>query len=198
MQKEVLSFFKNHRILTHLILMVVVVFILLYFAIKFMDVYTRHGVEVVVPEIKKLTVEEAMPILERQDLSCQIIDSIYNKNMRPGVILEQIPREGSAIKRDKDIYVIINTIMPRQVPFPEVRDISYRQASSMIEGLGFPKPDIEYEVSQYKDLVISVKLGNKQVDAGDKYPLTTKFTIVVGQGMDAIDAMEEDTLDIIY
>ncbi|MBO5720466.1 MAG: PASTA domain-containing protein [Bacteroidales bacterium] len=198
MQKGVLSFFKNHRILTHLILMVVVVFILLYFAIKFMDVYTRHGVEVVVPEIKKLTVEEAMPILERQDLSCQIIDSIYNKNMRPGVILEQIPREGSAIKRDKDIYVIINTIMPRQVPFPEVRDISYRQASSMIEGLGFPKPDIEYEVSQYKDLVISVKLGNKQVDAGDKYPLTTKFTIVVGQGMDAIDAMEEDTLDIIY
>ncbi|MBR4962310.1 MAG: PASTA domain-containing protein, partial [Muribaculaceae bacterium] len=101
-----LSFFKNHRILTHLILMFLVVLIILYFAVKFMNNYTNHGVEVVVPEIKTLTVEEAMPILERQSLSCQVIDSIYNKNLRPGIIIEQIPRAGSTIKTEKEIYVV--------------------------------------------------------------------------------------------
>lgn len=191
----VLLFLKNHKILTHLILMFIVVLILLYFAVKFMNTYTNHGVEVVVPEIKTLTVEEAMPILERQSLSCEIIDSIYNKNLRPGIIIEQVPRAGSTIKTDKDIYVVINTVMPRQVPYPEITDISYRQASSMLEGLGFPKPDIKYVASQYKDLVISSKLGNKEVKAGDKYPLTTKFTIVVGKGM---DYQESDSLDIEF
>ena len=175
--------------------MFIVVLILLYFAVKFMNTYTNHGVEVVVPEIKTLTVEEAMPILERQSLSCEIIDSIYNKNLRPGIIIEQVPRAGSTIKTDKDIYVVINTVMPRQVPYPEITDISYRQASSMLEGLGFPKPDIKYVASQYKDLVISSKLGNREVKAGDKYPLTTKFTIVVGKGM---DYQESDSLDIEF
>ena len=195
MQKGMLSFFKNHRILTHLILMFLVVLIILYFAVKFMNNYTNHGVEVVVPEIKTLTVEEAMPILERQSLSCQVIDSIYNKNLRPGIIIEQIPRAGSTIKTEKEIYVVINTIMPRQVPFPEITDISYRQASSMIEGLGFPKPDIKYVASQYIDLVISSKLGSRDVKAGEKYPLTTKFTLVVGKG-EAYD--EDENIDIEF
>ena len=195
MDNKILSFFKNHRIITHLLLMFVVVLLLIYVAVKFMNNYTNHGVEVVVPEIKTLTVEEAMPILERQSLSCQVIDSIYNKNLRPGIIIEQVPRAGSTIKTHKDIYVVINTIMPRQVPFPEITDISYRQASSMIEGLGFPRPDIKCVASQYKDLVISAKLGNREVKAGDKYPLTTKFTIVVGKGM---DYQESDSLDIEF
>ena len=189
------SFFKKHRILTHLLLMFVVVLVILFFAVKFMNNYTHHGVEVVVPEIKTLTVEEAMPIWERQSLSCQIIDSIYNKNLRPGIIIEQVPRAGSTIKTNKEIYVVINTIMPRQVPFPDITDISYRQASSMIEGLGFPKPDIKYVASQYIDLVISSKLGNREVKAGEKYPLTTKFTLVVGKGL---DYQEEDDLEIEF
>ena len=193
--QKILLFLKNHKILTHLILMFIVVLILLFVTVKFMNNYTHHGVEVVVPEIKTLTVEEAMPILERQSLSCQIIDSIYNKNLRPGIIIEQVPRAGSTIKSDKDVYVVINTVMPRQVPFPEITDISYRQASSMLEGLGFPKPDIKCVVSQYKDLVVSVKLGNRTVSAGEKYPLTTKFTIVVGKGM---DYQEPDSLDIEF
>ena len=195
MQKGIIPFFKEHRILSHLILMFVVVLVLLYLAIKFMDNYTNHGVEVVVPDIKTLTVEEATPILDRQSLSCQIIDSIYNKNLRPGIIIEQVPRAGSTVKSNKDIYVVINTIMPRQVPFPEITDISYRQASSMLEGLGFPKPDIKYIASQYKDLVVATKLANRNVKVGEKYPLTTKFTIVVGKGM---DYQEVDSLDIEF
>ena len=195
MLKKIFTFLKNHRIITHLLLMFVVVLVLLYFAVRYMDTYTHHGVEVVVPEIKTLTVEEATPILERQSLSCQIIDSIYNKNLRPGIIIEQVPRAGSTVKSNKDVYVVINTIMPRQVPFPEIADISYRQASSMLEGLGFPKPDIKCVASQYKDLVISTKLGNKEVKAGEKYALTTKFTLVVGKGM---DYQEIDSLDIEF
>ena len=193
--QRIFSFFKEHKILTHLLLMFIVVLILLFVAVKFMNSYTHHGVDLVGRGIIKITVEEALPILERQSLSCQIIDSIYNKNLRPGIIIEQVPRAGSTIKSDKDIYVVINTVMPRQVPLPEITDISYRQASSMLEGLGFPKPDIKCVASQYKDLVVSVKLGNRNVRAGEKYPLTTRFTIVVGKGM---DYQEIDSLDIEF
>lgn len=201
--KKVLDFFKNHMILTHLLLMAVVGVVLLWVAISYMDNFTRHGVEEEVPDIKNLTVEEATPVLEKKSLSCQIIDSIYNKNLRPGIIIEQTPRAGSTIKHGKDIYVIINTISPRQVPFPEITDISYRQAMSMLEGLGFPAPDIECVVSQYKDLVVEAKYRDIVVKTGDKYPITTRFTIVVGKGPDYIgeevvledDIVEDDNLN---
>lgn len=199
MQKRgLISFLKNHRILTHLILMFFVLLVILYFAVSYMDDYTRHGVEVTVPEIKNLTVEEATPILERESLKCQVIDSIYNKNLRPGIIIEQVPSEGSTIKREKDIYVVINTIMPRQMPFPEIKDISYRQAISMLEGVGFPKPEIEFVKSQYKDLVVGAKYRNKEVLAGDKYPLTAKFTIIVGKGMkyEPTDTLNIDNIEL--
>ena len=65
----------------------------------------------------------------------------------------------------------------------------------MLEGLGFPKPDVKYIASQYKDLVVTIKLGNREVKVGEKYPLTTKFTIVVGKGM---DYQEVDSLDIEF
>ncbi len=193
--KKLFNFFKNHMILTHLLLMTVVGVILVWVAISYMDNYTRHGVEEEVPDIKNLTVEEATPILERKSLSCQVIDSIYDKNLRPGIIIEQTPRAGSTIKHGKDIYVIINTLLPRQVPFPEITDISYRQAMSMLEGLGFPSPDIECVTSQYKDLVIETKYKKTVVKAGDKYPITTRFTIVVGKGPDYVDheAVVEDS-----
>ena len=166
--------------------------VLLWVAISYMDNYTRHGVEEEVPDIKNLTVEEATPVLERKSLSCQVIDSIYDKNLRPGIIIEQVPRAGSTIKHGKDIYVIVNTLMPRQVSFPEITDISYRQAMSMLEGLGFPTPNVECVASQYKDLVVETKYNNTVVNTGDKYPVTTRFTIVVGKGPDYVDEVVVD------
>lgn len=194
--KKIFDFLKNHMILTHLLLMALVGVVLLWIAISYMDNFTRHGVEEEVPDVKNLTVEEASPVLERKSLSCQVIDSIYNKNLRPGIIIEQVPRAGSTIKHGKDIYVIINTIAPRQVPFPEITDISYRQAMSMLEGLGFPTPNVECVASQYKDLVVKTKYRGVEVKAGEKYPLTTTFTIVVGKGPDYVEELpfDEDVL----
>lgn len=185
--KKIFLFFKNHRILTHLMLMFLVSIILILFAIRWMDSYTNHGVEVVVPEVKGFNIDEAMPILQQQTLSCQIIDSIYSQDLRPGVITEQFPRPGSSVKGNKDIYVIINSYSPRKIVYPEITDISFRQASAMLESLGFPTPDLEYTQSKYKDLVISTKLGEREVKAGDRYPVTTKFTLVVGGGMDYVE-----------
>lgn len=182
MGKGVISFFKEHRILFHLLLMLIVVAALLFSLFPMLEKYTQHGVEVVVPDIKNLTEEEATPILERQTLKCMVIDSVYDVSRRPGIIIEQTPKPGSTVKAKKDIYVVINSLTPRSLSLPELKDISYRQALSLVEGMGFPTPDIEYTVSQYKDLVVKVKRRGVQVKAGDKYPITTKFTLVVGKG----------------
>lgn len=187
------SFFKNHRILTHLLLMFLIAVALIFATIKYMNYYTNHGVEVVVPEVKGLSITKAKSVLKKQTLSCQIIDSIYSQDLRPGIITEQFPRPGSKVKGNKNIYVIINSYSPRKIAYPEITDISFRQASAMLENLGFPAPDIEYKSSKYKNLVISSKCGGREVNAGDRYPITTKFTLVVGDGMALV---KEDTLAV--
>lgn len=193
MLEKVISFFKEHRLLTHLLLMFVLALVLLLILIPVLDKYTNHGEEVIVPDIKGFTVEEAMPILGGKTLSCQIIDSIYSQNIRPGIITEQIPHAGSSVKGNKDIYVIINSYSPRRIAYPEVTDISFRQATSIIESLGFPTPEIKYVPSKYKDLVVSSKCGEREVFPGDRYPVTTKFTLCVGEGL---NRAAKDTLSV--
>lgn len=193
MFKSVITFLKNHRILRHLLYILVVTMLLLSVAVYMMDKYTQHGVAVTVPEIKKLTVEEAMPILDRYGLSCQIIDSLYDSKLRPGIIIEQTPREGTTVKQKKAVYVVINSKMPRQIPFPELKDISYRQATSLLQGLGFPAPQIVYVPSVYKDLVVGASYKGRTVSVGEKFPITTIFTLTVGCGDEELPT---DTLSV--
>ena len=61
--KEFFSFKTNKYFWLNLIAMVAVVILLLFGVLKWLDVYTRHGEAVVVPDVKGMTVGEAEMLL---------------------------------------------------------------------------------------------------------------------------------------
>lgn len=180
--KDFFSFRQNRYFWMNLLLMVVVVGGLLFGVLKWLDVYTRHGEAVVVPDAKGMGVEEAERIFRNRGLTCVVSDSSYVKKLPAGSILEHNPAAGQKVKEGRTIYLTINTLnVPLQV-VPDVADnSSLRQAEARILASGFKLEEIRY-IAGEKDWVYGVEYKGRELTVGAKVPVGSALTLVVGDG----------------
>ena len=190
--KEFFSFKTNKYFWLNIIGMVVVACIALFITLKGLDIYTRHGEAVVVPDIKGMQVEEAEMLLRNHGLLCLVSDSSYVKNKPAGSVLELTPAAGQKVKEGRTIYLTINTL---DVPLRAVPDVadnsSVRQAQAKILASGFKLGENQM-VSGEKDWVYGVKYKGRQLRTGEKIPTGATLTLMVGNGTS--DSLESDSI----
>ncbi len=162
------------------ILIIIVLLIGLYFWLRR---YTQHGHEVDVPNVVGLYMEEAVPQAQAQGMTIQITDSTYSNRVPLGTIVEQTPPANSHAKQGRVLYVVVNARCRRQVPLPDLQDMSYRQAEATLRSLGIVvNPDYEYEPSEYKDLILAVKKNGEVLTPGQRIEEGSRVTLVIGFG----------------
>lgn len=167
----------------NILLAIVVVVIILVSLIAYLKSYTQHGVEVEVSNVRGLAKEDAEAVLDQQGLRLVVIDSTYSEKVPFGTIVEQDPMPDSHAKLGRAVYVTVNASGKRQIPMPNLQDMSYRQAETTLRGLGLIVDTIyDYEPSAFRDLVLDVKAHGQSVQPGDKLPIGTQVRLVVGFG----------------
>lgn len=176
-------------ILKRILLATVILVALSWITLFLVDIYTQHGETEKVPDLRGMYMEEAEIMLKNHSLYAQIIDSVYVKDKKLGTIIEQIPAANSNVKRDRPVYLIINSRQVHRTPLPEINDISYRQADAMLRAIGINVSNVEYTPSEYKDLVIDVKYGGRSISAGYRIPEGSYVTLVVGSGLGGEDIL---------
>lgn len=155
-----------------------------YFATFYwIDSYTNHGKDIVVPELDGMTVEEASKILKDKGLYCEVIDSLFVDGEKPNAVVEQTPVAGARVKEERTIYLVINSNMPRKVALPDLMDVSVRQAEAIVNSIGLKVSSYEYVPSEYKGLVEDVKYDNKIVSAGARITVGSSIVFCVGMGL---------------
>ena len=85
---KIIDFFRRHRIFKHICLIVAVSVVLLTVVFYWLGVYTRHGEREVVPEVRSLSLDEAVRSLEAHRMTMVVTDSIYNRNYALGSVVE--------------------------------------------------------------------------------------------------------------
>lgn len=180
--KDFFSFRQNKYLWLNLIAMIIVIVGLLFGTLKGLDIYTRHGEAMVVPDVKGMSVAEAEQVFRNQGLTCLVSDSTYVKNLPAGCILEYNPSAGQKVKEGRIIYLTINTLnIPLQV-VPDVADnSSLRQAEARILASGFKLAEIQY-MSGERDWVYGVKYNGRLLTMGEKVPMGATLTLMVGDG----------------
>ena len=167
----------------NILLAIVVVVIILVSLIAYLKSYTQHGVEVEVSNVRGLAKEDAEAVLDQQGLRLVVIDSTYSEKVPFGTIVEQDPMPDSHAKLGRAVYVTVNASVKRQIPMPNLQDMSYRQAETTWRGLGLIVDTIyDYEPSAYRDLILDVKAHGQSVQPGEKIAVGTKVRLVVGFG----------------
>lgn len=186
--KEFFSFRTNKFFWLNLVAMIIVVVALLFGVLKWLDVYTRHGEAVVVPDVKGMTVDEATRMFSSHGLVCVVSDSNYVKNKAAGIVLDVNPGAGQKVKEGRTIYLTINTLSIPLRAVPDVADnSSLRQAQAKVLAAGFKLNEVHL-VSGEKDWVYGIQYQGRPLEAGEKVPLGAFLTLMVGNG-------EDDTLD---
>lgn len=183
--KKSISAYKNilgNNILLNLLAILGVSVLLIILTLLFLNVYTRHGQNVIVPQLQGLQVREAEAILKSKGLDIQIVDSIYKKDAVPGSIIDQTPKPNNKVKKGRDIYLTVYAGSPQQISIPELVDYSARQAIALLNSIGFTQITIEEVPSQYHGLVMSVEYRGKKLLPEEQIPAGSPLKLVVGSG----------------
>ncbi len=153
--------------------------LLVVLALLLLNVYTRHGQNVAVPALENLQVKEANTILRAKGLHAEIVDSIYQRDAVPGAIIDQRPKAGNKVKEGRAIYLTIYARNPQMVAVPELTDYSTRQASALLNSIGFTQLYIQEVPAEYSGLVVAVEYRGKRLMPEEKIPAGSPLTLVI-------------------
>lgn len=159
----------------------------------FLRIYTNHGDSVEIPELKGKTSDEVAAILDDLDLRFQIGDSVYSKETAPGTVLDQYPKAGMKVKENRVIFITLCALSQEMIAMPQLTDISYRQAINLIESNGLIAGNIEYQPSEFPNLVLEQKVEGKRIRVGEKIAKGSVVDLVLGSDSNG-EASEVPTL----
>lgn len=188
------DFYARHPFLSNVIFVFLATIIVLWGAMIFLDSWTFHGHTAIVPEIKGKSYDAARTALQVNNLSIEISDSIYDRNLAPGTVVESWPRAGAIVKDGRQVYVTVTAFSPKQVTIsmPLTGNVSSRQAMSYLRGIGITDIRIKEVPSEYVDLVVGASYGDTPLTVGSVIPITSTVTLSVGHAV----TLEEDSLSV--
>jgi beta-lactam-binding protein with PASTA domain len=157
--------------------------------------YTRHGQAIVVPDVRGLSVQEASAFFNNSNLRFEVVDSVHNRNVNPGAIVETVPTAGTKVKEYRNIYITINAYSSRASIVPEVKDQSSRQAIARLNAAEFSDIQVRYVSAPFRDLVIGLEYRGREVITGERLPLDSRLVLLVSDGTQSITPFEEDSIE---
>lgn len=196
--KQLFSKLTSRYLWGNLTAMALVVALLVFLTFKGLAIYSRHGVEVSVPQLKGLTASAAQAALEKAGLTCAVADSGYVPRQAPGTVLDQSIAAGMKVKPGREVSITLNAMSPPTIVMPDLVDnSSLREAQSRLEAMGFKLTPPEY-INGEKEWVYGVKAEGHSVAAGARVSVTARLTLVVGNGMTDEDFEQEDSLEALW
>lgn len=162
--------------------MIVVALVLVGATFFFLNRYTHHGENISVPDLRGMDFYSAEAKLHGLGLELEVADSGYVRTFPPDAILEQQTVAGDEVKRGRVIRVTINSANSPTIVLPDLADnCSLHEARARLTAIGFRLGAIEYVRGEH-DWVYALKVHGNTVVAGQRIPINTPITIVVGDG----------------
>ncbi len=174
-------FLTSRTFLIQMAIAVAIMLVLIFVTMKGLEMYTRHGQSHLVPDFYGMSPAEARKVASHNNMKVEIIDSVFFDDVPPGAVVDQVPEAGHGVKQNRTIFVSINSTQPEMVTLPQLTDISYRQAQSLIEKSGLQIGKIDYRPSQFNNLVLEVQMNSESLQSGQKLPKGSHVDLVIGR-----------------
>lgn len=165
--------------------------------LQYLDFSTNHGEEIAVPNLSKMSTEQAEEVLDDADLDYVVLDTVdFNPEFPKFSVVQQDPAPGEKVKSDRKIYLKINSGGYSTIRMPELVEKTLRNAESTLQSAGLTLGSLTYKPYIGKDMVLEVKCNGKTVKAGEKILKGSKIDLVLGDGSGGFED-EEDTQEQI-
>ena len=112
---------KDKPLLRNFIWGIVFVIALVLLLQLFLALFTRHNKELTVPDFTALDMTTVHKVARNLNLRVEVADSVFVKHLPLGVVFSQNPVAGSRVKKNRRIFITINSTVPRMVSVPSCR-----------------------------------------------------------------------------
>ena len=156
-----------------------VVIVLVFLIMQWLKYTTNHGEFKTVPDLSKLSFEEAKDKLAENNLDYKLQDTInYNPDYPAFSVIEQSPIAGKKVKENRKIYLKINPSKYREITIPYVIQTTRRTAESTLNAVGFGVEKVTYKDNIGKDMVLGMQYKGKPLKPGDALPKMSKVELI--------------------
>jgi beta-lactam-binding protein with PASTA domain len=160
------------------IVIFIFILIVLYFRLSH---YTYHGKSTLVPDFSGKTLAQAMHEADLHELKAVLSDSVHFQDKPKGMIVSQYPEANAKVKPERTIYLVVNGYDNENIPMPDLRGISLRQAYSDAELFGIKVGRLTY-VPDISTTVLEQQYKNKVIEPQTLIPKGSSIDLVIGKG----------------
>jgi len=153
--------------------------LLLYFSL---NIFTRHGESITVPDLTDLTITQVKQQLQSKNLRFNIIDSTYIVGKTPGIVVTQYPLPELKVKENRSIFLTVNAKNAPTVKMPNLNDKSYRYAQMQLKNMGLVLGEITRKPDLAKDAVLEQKYKDAIIEPGKLIEKGSTIDLIVGDG----------------
>jgi len=155
----------------------------LMFLLLGLNLYTRHGQAVPVPDFVGLNMDAVKIQAKKSKMRYHVIDSVYTTYVMRGCVAEQSPKPGFKVKKWRNVALTINAYRPEMVAVPDLVDLPLRQAIALIESAGLVMGSLRYKPDLSINVVLSQLYNGKEIAGKDSIQKGSVIDLVLGKGL---------------
>ncbi len=140
--------------------------------------FTNFNQGITVPDVTKVSLQEAEEKLDKYGLRHEVLDRRANSVYPADYIIDQAPAPLQIVKPNRKIYLTVNTEVEPTSVVPDLVNMSLRNAEIQIENYGFNIGTITYESSRFRNTVL-----RQSVAPGDTTSRGTTINLTVSDGL---------------
>ncbi|MCX6279272.1 MAG: PASTA domain-containing protein [Bacteroidetes bacterium] len=193
---DFLRFLFSKKFLKHLLLATGIFAVLVWLTLQSLAFYTHHNDYLIVPDFRGLDLQNIRDNPDFTFYHFSVIDSLFDPDKPKGSVLTQDPFPGSKVKKDRTIYLTITSFVPEKTTMPDLRDLTLRQAQSMIESAGLKLGKLQYIRSFDEDAVQNQFFKGRVIRPGASIDKGSVITLTVGMGAKAAEAAADSVEEI--
>lgn len=179
---RIIKFFTSKRVWLNLIAMAVLTILLVFGAMKYLNVYTRHGETIEIPDFRGLKLEELEKYTAEDYFEFVVIDSVYDSDQEKGSVVDQAPLPNSTVKKGRKVYLTIVAMQPKTIEMPDLTDLTLRQAKEILKSYGLEIASLEYVPNLAKNAVLKQEYLGQKIAPGERIEKGSAIKLVLGRG----------------
>jgi len=158
---------------------------------------TGHGDERKVPLLVGKPLKAVIAGLEQEGFEVDI-DSTYDPESKPLMIMDQQPESGMTVKSGRTIFLIVNKQSPPQTAMPNLVNLSYRSAEMLLKSNKLIIGDTTYKPDIASGSVLAQMYNGKEIVPGTLIPQGSRIDIVIGDGLGNKEIVVPDLVGMSY
>ena len=152
---------------------------------------------VTVPDLKGMSLDEAMEFIIDKDLRIEVADSSYSPESDPLTVLEQFPQPHAKVKPHRKISLKLNAQIPPTIAFPDLSGSTFDFAQKQLKQLDLRIGTVSYRPDIAHNTILESRAKGEKLSVGQRVTKGSKIDLIIGTYSEefALPNFENMTID---